>query len=387
MTDPAAFRLNREPPMVHVEGISFRQPASLAGSGTASGRGVGDVPSQFLRPFAGRVSLPAGSRSIEIDYAGLSLAAPEKVRYEIKLEGPASDWLDAGNRRVAYYHELPPGEHVFRVRAANSDGVWNETGASLAFTVLPHYWQTLWFRAFGVLAMGAGLVVVYRRRIARLEKRRVAQETFARQLLAAQETERARLARELHDDITQRLARLAIDVGRCELGTSGVSPAETVRDVRQGLVQLSEDVHALSYRLHPSILEDLGLVAALRAESEHFTRQESVPVDVKSHEIPEVIPSGAALCLFRVAQEGLRNVARHAHARVVEISLRGLDGGLQLAVRDDGAGFDPAVDRDRPSLGLASMRERVRSLGGELDIESAPGQGTTIMAWVPFRQG
>ena len=235
--------------------------------------------------------------------------------------------------------------------------------------------------------MGAVLVVAYRRRIARLEKRRVAQETFARRLLTAQETERARLARELHDDITQRLARLAIDVGRCELGTSGISPAETARDVREGLVQLSEDVHALSYRLHPAILEDLGLAAALRAESEHFTRHESIAVDVKLREIPEVIPHEPALCLFRVAQEALRNVARHAHARAVGLSLRGLDGGLQLAVQDDGVGFDPAIDRDRPSLGLASMRERVRSLDGELDIESAPGQGTTIMAWVPFRQG
>jgi len=98
------------------------------------------------------------------------------------------------------------------------------------------------------------------------------------------------------------------------------------------------------------------------------------------------VPRDTALCLFRVAQEALRNVARHARARRVEVSLRGLDGGLQLAVQDDGAGFDPARGRERPSLGLASMRERVHLLGGELEIESAPGRGTSIRAWVPLEE-
>lgn len=213
-----------------------------------------------------------------------------------------------------------------------------------------------------------------------------AARTLSGRLIHAQEQERARLARELHDDITQRLARLAIDIGRCELGTSEAPPAQTAREVRMGLVQLSEDVHALSYRLHPSILEDLGLVAALKAESERFTRQQSVPVQVNLRDLPDPIPRDTALCLFRVAQEALRNVARHAQARTVEISLRSLDGGLQLAVQDDGMGFDPARDRSRPSLGLSSMRERVHLLGGELDLESTPGQGASVVAWVPLKE-
>jgi signal transduction histidine kinase len=225
------------------------------------------------------------------------------------------------------------------------------------------------------------------RDITDLKRTEEAARDLSGRLINAQEEERARLARELHDDITQRLARLAIDVGRCELGTSDVPLAQTAREVREGLVQLSEDVHALSYRLHPSILEDLGLAAALKAESERFTRRESVPVEVTLRDLPDPIPPDTALCLFRVAQEGLRNVARHAKARTVGLSLRSLDGGLQLAIQDDGAGFDPARDRDRPSLGLSSMRERVHLLGGELDMDSAPGQGTTLVAWVPLKEG
>ena len=157
-----------------------------------------------------------------------------------------------------------------------------------------------------------------------------------------------------------------------------------MREVRDGLVNLSEDVHSLSYKLHPSLLEDLGLADALKAECERFTRQESIVVEATLDGLPARIPQDCGLCLFRVTQEALRNLARHAQASTAKVSVRCLDGGLQLAVSDTGIGFDPAQHRHRPSLGLASMRERVRLVGGELDIESAPGQGTTIVAWVPL---
>lgn len=223
-----------------------------------------------------------------------------------------------------------------------------------------------------------------------ITERRHAEEaarSLSGRLINAQEEERARLARELHDDITQRLARLAIDVARCELGTADPAPAITAQAVREGLTRLSEDVHALSYRLHPALLHDLGLCEALRAEAERFAKSEAIPVDLKERDLPDPVPAEAALCLFRVVQEALRNIGRHAQAHQVQISLRSVDGGLQLAVQDDGRGFDPAGERARPSLGLASMRERVHLLGGELDVESASGCGTTVVAWVPLSKG
>jgi PAS domain S-box-containing protein len=209
---------------------------------------------------------------------------------------------------------------------------------------------------------------------------------FSRQLINAQEQERSRLARELHDDVTQRLACLAIDVGRIEHASSHAAMEETMRGVRKELVRLSDDIHGLAYRLHPSVLEDLGLAEALKVEADRFARHQATAVEVKFNDIPASVPPDAALCLFRVAQEALRNVGRHAQARALEVWLRELDGGLQLAVRDDGRGFDPALAAGRISLGLAGMRERVRLLGGHLDIESAPGHGTTIVAWVPLRK-
>ena len=159
--------------------------------------------------------------------------------------------------------------------------------------------------------------------------------------------------------------------------------AETMRTVREGLARLSEDIHSLAYQLHPSVLEELGLAEALRTECERRGRQSQVDLSIEIDTLPAVIGKDAALCLFRVAQEALNNVARHAGARAASVTHRQMDGGLLLAVRDTGVGFDAESPGKRRSLGLASMRERVRLVNGTLDIESAPGRGTAVIAWVP----
>ena len=215
----------------------------------------------------------------------------------------------------------------------------------------------------------------------RRQAEQVARDLSGR-LINAQEAERARLARELHDDITQRLARLAIDAGRAAMADKANGPL--IREVRDGLIRLSEDVHSLSYKLHPALLEDLGLADALKAECEQFAEQELIPIQSSLDAIPRGIPFDIGLCLFRVTQEALRNVARHARARTASVSLRSAKGGLELVVTDSGVGFNLDRHRHRPSLGLASMRERVRLVGGVLDIDSAPGHGTSVVAWVPL---
>jgi signal transduction histidine kinase len=188
----------------------------------------------------------------------------------------------------------------------------------------------------------------------------------------------------LHDDVTQRLARLAIDVARFQTIESNARDGAS-KSVHGELVRLSEDVHALSYRLHPSILDDLGLAEALKAECEHVSRREPVRVDVELHQVPDGLPNDVALCIFRVAQEALRNIVRHAKASVANVSLALKDGGLLLAVRDNGIGFDVDATQSRHTLGRAGMGERVRLLGGDFGIKSAFGQGTTVSAWVPLK--
>jgi PAS domain S-box-containing protein len=206
---------------------------------------------------------------------------------------------------------------------------------------------------------------------------------LSQRLIGAHEAERALLARELHDDVTQRLAVLAIDVGRAELAAADRAQTEAMKAVRVELMNLSDDIHSLAYQLHPSVLQELGLNEALKMECERRTRQSGLDILVDIDSTPVVVGKDAALCLYRVTQEALNNVARHAGACTARIALRQKDGGLRLTVNDDGAGFNPE-DLGRPrSLGLASMRERVRLVNGTLDIASAPDRGTTIVAWVP----
>jgi signal transduction histidine kinase len=296
--------------------------------------------------------------------SGAVSAGPEIA--VMPFESPVYDWRELRRWNIDP-SRLPPGSEI-RFRPAS---LWDEHKIAIIATA-------------AVLALQTALIAALLwQRIRRRHAEREARSLGGR-LITAHEDERRRLARELHDDITQRLAGLAIDAARIEGGTG--SPDRGARTIRDGLVELSEDVHALSYRLHPSVIEDLGLVEALRAECERIARQEPLRVDLDSSEVPQKLPSDTAICLYRVAQEALRNVVRHAKASDVNVSLLGSDGGILLTVRDNGTGFDDRRKVDRTSLGLASMRERVRLLGGRLEIESQPDRGSAVVAWVPLRE-
>jgi signal transduction histidine kinase/ligand-binding sensor domain-containing protein len=373
--DPAEFKANPVLVKAIVESLLFRSGAR------ALSRGV-SREHRIHAPFPSELKLPPGSHRLEVHYTAPSFASPTKLRFQFRLDD--QPWRDAGTRRTAYFENLAPGRYQFQVRAANDDGIWNLDPTTLTFAVLPQFWQTTIFQG---LVCCVGLVSVlgwnHRRRVhQRIERDN--QTRFTRLLIASQNAERARIARELHDDLCQRLARLAIDAGQIENSPPNSDGRQALREVREGLVQLSEDVHAISYRLHPSVLADLGLAEALRAECERISRRNPIEVVVKVDGIPEDIPREQALCLFRVGEEALQNVIRHASARRVEVVLRGVDGGIQLAVQDDGAGFNPEVQRQRPSLGLSGMQERVHLLNGQLDIESSPGSGTVIVGWLPL---
>jgi signal transduction histidine kinase len=206
-------------------------------------------------------------------------------------------------------------------------------------------------------------------------------------LINAEESERARLARAMHDDVSQRLALLAIEAAVKERGLPDAAAGrEALRAMRGDLARISEDVHSLSYALHPTILGDLGLAAALKAECDRFSRLEAIPVRLRVDGVPDHLPPEVALGLFRVAQEALRNIARHARARSAIVSVQYEDDALRLSVQDDGVGFDPAQPHSAPSLGHTSMRERMRLLHGELEIDGAPGHGTMVLAWAPLNK-
>jgi signal transduction histidine kinase len=211
---------------------------------------------------------------------------------------------------------------------------------------------------------------------------------LAGRLIYAQEEERSRLARELHDDLAQRLAVVAIDVGRLELQLLDPPPPvrQALDEMKTDIVRISQDVHSLSRQLHPSILDDLGLIKAVESECAGFSKREGIEVVFNHDNIPRVIPKDVSLSLYRIIQEGLRNIAKYACAEHASVSLQGIDHDVLLSVQDDGIGFDWAEVKQNPGLGFLSMRERARLIYGELSIKSEPEKGTVITVRAPLQK-
>lgn len=237
-----------------------------------------------------------------------------------------------------------------------------------------------------VRLVGSETDITERKQAEDLLRRHEAQlEELAAKLLSAQEGERQRLARELHDDFAQRLAVLAVDIGSLE---QSFPPNTSLRDhllrLRQTAGQLADDVHNFSYQLHPSLLEHLGLEAAIRDHVDEFRRRTGLSVRYVRRNIPKTIPIDTATCLYRVTQECLQNIHKHADASEVLVRLLSTSGGVGVCIRDNGKGF--SLDPDgvsSPGLGLISMEERIHLMKGIFRIRTNPGDGTEVHAWVP----
>jgi signal transduction histidine kinase len=210
---------------------------------------------------------------------------------------------------------------------------------------------------------------------------------MGRKLIEAHEEERTWIARELHDDINQRIALLAMAVERCgqQIPTSEVEVHGQIGQVRHNLHGLGNDVQALSHRLHSSKLDYLGLAAAAKSFCKELSDQKQIEVDFTHVGIPGNLPKELSLCLFRVLQEALQNAAKYSGERHVRAELHGTPEEIRLTVNDQGVGFDEHDGINRRGLGLISMRERMHLIGGEFSIESQPGRGTTISARVPLK--
>jgi PAS domain S-box-containing protein len=216
---------------------------------------------------------------------------------------------------------------------------------------------------------------------------------LAGRLISTQEEELRRLSRELHDDLSQRLAVLAIEAGTLEGRLEAMElplPDETLHKIsriKDQLISVSEDVHRISRQLHPTILDDLGLVRAIESACSSLQERENLVILFRHENVPCRMPNVLSLCVYRIVQEGLKNILRHSGAARCEMHLRGDADVLHLTVRDEGRGFDPAEVRNRPGLGITSMRERARLVRGTFAIESRPGRGTVIRVSIPLPGG
>jgi signal transduction histidine kinase/ligand-binding sensor domain-containing protein len=322
--------------------------------------------------------LPALTRNIRFDYTALSLSIPERVRFRYRLDGQDSKWREAGSIRQAVYDNLAPGNYTFRVIACNNDGVWNMTGATMAFTILPAWYQENWFRAIWAVLMLLVLWITYRLRLRQM--RRALTARFDERL-----AERTRMARELHDTILQTIqgSKLVVDDGLEE----PLDPEKMHRALGQlsGWLEqaIAEGRAALnSLRSSTTLKNDLGPALRRAAEGGVVPGGMTVSVSVigDARELHPIVRDE----LYRIGNEAIQNAKAHSHASRLSIDLA-YDHDLVLHVRDNGVGIDPGfiMSGREGHHGLQGMRERAARIRGRLTILSSAESGTDISMIVP----
>jgi signal transduction histidine kinase len=360
LVHPERLTLNRAIPPVLIEEARIGDRAFRAG-----GEGMQGGP---------------GLSRVEIRFTALSFTSPQKVRFRTRLEGLDDSWRDTGGQRTAVYEAVPPGQYRFRVVAENGDGVWNEEGAALAIEVLPHFWETRWFR-IGMAAIGSALAVAVGAIVmrARLRGRLLRMEAQT-----SREKERARIAQDLHDDLGASLTEISLLANlAAEERQSSSKEDDTLPEVAakaQALVgALDEIVWAVNPRHDTlrSLVEYLAAFGGKFLGRAGMTLRRDLP-----RELPEVsLDAELRHNIFLAAREALNNAVKHSQATDVWLRVRIDSGDLKISIDDNGGGF--SSEPDELSEGLRGMRERMRRIGGACAIES-DSQGTRVCLSLPL---
>jgi signal transduction histidine kinase len=320
-------------------------------------------------------------RDIQIDYAGLSFVAADKVQFRYKLDGFDRGWTEAGPRRQAFYTTLPPGSYRFHVIASNNNGVWNDVGASFGFELAPAFYQTAWFKLLCGLVILALLWLILQVRV-----RRVASQVRLRQSI--QYTERLRIARQLHDSLLQSVQGLMLRFSSAAQAIPRELPA---RRVFEELLDRSDDVMRQARHSIQDLRErerrSLELAQQITALGQELGGGQSgpVPVTVLTDGKPYELNSDTHENVLLIAREAMLNSLKHAGARAMEVQIDYLKGEFKLSVRDDGRGMDEKVVKKgrEGHWGLIGMRERASAIHGRLRILSKSGAGTQVEIVVP----
>jgi signal transduction histidine kinase len=355
LADPASLSFNDRPPALVLEQV--------------------EVDGAALTNLA-RAELPHDYRKLELRYTALSFCAPERVRFRRQVAGFDHDWVEDKDSRSTSYPRLPPGQYTFRFTACNNDGVWNETPVAFAFTVKPAFWQTWWFRltALTFFALAVSLAARYaatvrmRRRLQRLEQAH------------AVERERARIARDLHDDLGARLTRMSYqtDLAAAELGEHSPQAGD-LRGVADQARQATRALDEAVWLIHPGKDSLRHLVDYIGQYANEFFRHSSIHCrrDLP-RELPEwPLPAEWRHHLFLAVKEALNNAHKHSGAAEIWIRVRFEPPDLQILIEDNGRGIATAAP-DGTGNGLANLRQRLAGLGGEALVTSESGRGTHV---------
>lgn len=328
----------------------------------------------------GRVRLPAKTERLRIVYTATSLSMPERVRFRYRMDGIDTRWRDAGTDREAVYTDPPPGHYVFRVTAANEDGVWNEQGATLGIDVAPAFYQTAWFAVIVAVLFAAVIWLLVLMRMRRIEAQ-------LRERLHERHAERERIARELHDTLLQSIQGLMMRFQAVANRVAQGDPLRTSMEkaldrAEMAIVEARDRVRDLRDHLGDAVPLDVGLVELARA----YAEEHAVPVVVDAPPLWRGMDPLARDELYGIAREAVHNAVAHAEASRIDVSLHRDGTEVVLRIYDDGRGIEPDIlAAGRPGhWGLRGMQERAENIGGNASITSEPGGGTHVVIRVPL---
>jgi ligand-binding sensor domain-containing protein/signal transduction histidine kinase len=361
-----------------LDGVSFIDPAHAAENRVPPPVVIEKVlVDDQVRGLDQQLTIQPGANRLEFQYAGLSFVAPQKVRYRYQLQGFDHGWIEAGSRRAAFYTNLPPGHYRFAVMAANNDGVWNISGASMSLRQLPHYYQTWWF--YSALAL-AGLLLgymVYRWRVHQVEAQ-----------WGAVLAERGRLAREIHDTLAQGFVGISVQLELvARLLNSSREAALQQLDQARALVRASlAEARTSIWDLRSENAGAEDLPARLRQSCNRIASGSSSKVYLQVKGTYRPVTRKTEEELLRIGQEAVANAVRHAAATRIDVELIYEAARVSLQVADDGRGFEPSPDRTGPEghYGIKGMHERAEEIDAALVLESTPGGGTRISVEAPL---
>ena len=355
MIDPASIKTNQYAPPVVVEQLRTDDQSAI---------------------FNNNAEISPGQTRFDFYYTAPSFVAPDKIRFKYKLDGFDRDWVDAGTRRIASYTNLRPGNYRFIVIASNSDGLWNETGASFSFYLKPYFYQTTWFYILCLLVLAFIAWQIYRFRLRQMQTQ-----------FGAVLAERTRIAREIHDNLAQEMLGISVqlEVVARTLPPTAESAKSHLDRVRILVRHAIAEARRYVWDLRSQELEKSDLPKALGDTARRLTSDTGIQVQVSVHGTFRPLPRLIEENVLRLGQEAINNAVKHANAEHIFVNLGFAPKGLQLCVRDDGKGFHyDATENGTDHFGLIGMRERAERMGGTLWIYSANGSGTEIIVDVPI---
>lgn len=338
------------------------------------------------------IRLLPGQTSLEIRYTGLSFQKAEQTRFRYKLIGQDQNWVEAGLRRIANYSYLPPGSYTFQVLAANGDGVWNTVGANLRVIVVPPFYRTWWFITLIAICLIGLVGMIYRVRIAQLQKEHEAKEAFSRQMLESQEAfshrliesqeaERKRIAAELHDSLGQSLLIIKNHalLGLTERDNAAATE-ESLTVISDMTSQALDEARQIAYNLRPYQIDRFGLTRALQSMISRVADASEIAFHSEVANLDGVFSKENEINFYRVVQECINNILKHSGATETWIEIVREPGRVSLRIADNGKGFSTNTDADlsKRGFGLTGLAERARMLGGEFQLQTEPGRGTVI---------